>query len=108
MVKPYRRSSQRVVRGTPVRRARLWVEALEARWVPTAALTVVNLNDSGTGSLRDAIATANANPGADTIVFNLPSGGAIDVTGLDGSHPYEFGPTAFVITDALTITGPTA
>ena len=34
-----------------------------------ATFTVSNLNDSGPGSLRQAIADANANPGADTITF---------------------------------------
>ncbi|MGC1375069.1 MAG: choice-of-anchor Q domain-containing protein [Anaerolineales bacterium] len=36
-----------------------------------AAFTVTNLNDSGAGSLRQAIASANAAPGADTITFNV-------------------------------------
>jgi hypothetical protein len=34
--------------------------------------TVTNKNDSGAGSLRQAILDANANAGADTIVFNIP------------------------------------
>ncbi|MDF1512604.1 MAG: hypothetical protein P1S60_02220 [Anaerolineae bacterium] len=34
--------------------------------------TVVNTNDSGAGSLRDAIDMANANSGPDTITFNIP------------------------------------
>jgi hypothetical protein len=40
-----------------------------------ATFTVVNTNDSGAGSLRQAILDANANPGADTIVFNIPGAG---------------------------------
>ena len=36
-----------------------------------ATFTVTNVNDSGTGSLRQAITDANANPGLDTIDFNL-------------------------------------
>ena len=32
---------------------------------------VTNVNDSGPGSLRQAIFDANANPGADTINFNI-------------------------------------
>lgn len=37
---------------------------------------VTNVNDSDTGSLRDAIIKANASPGPDTIVFNIPGSGA--------------------------------
>lgn len=37
--------------------------------------TVTNTNDSGAGSLRDAISSANLNPGADTINFNIPGAG---------------------------------
>lgn len=33
--------------------------------------TVINTNDSGSGSLRQAIQNANSNPGNDTIVFNI-------------------------------------
>ena len=36
-----------------------------------ATFTVINTNDSGAGSLRQAINDANAASGADTIVFNL-------------------------------------
>jgi hypothetical protein len=39
-----------------------------------APITVTNTNDSGPGSLRQAILTANATPGLDTIVFNVGSG----------------------------------
>src|SRR2546423_135484 len=37
--------------------------------------TVTNTNDSGAGSLRQAILDANANPGSDTIAFNIPGSG---------------------------------
>lgn len=36
---------------------------------------VTNTNNHGTGSLRDAIINANATPGTDTIVFNIPGTG---------------------------------
>jgi hypothetical protein len=36
---------------------------------------VTNDNADGTGSLREAITNANATPGADTIVFNIPGPG---------------------------------
>lgn len=39
-----------------------------------AMLTVTNTNDSGSGSLRAAIATANTDGGDDTITFSLPGG----------------------------------
>ncbi len=40
-----------------------------------ATFTVTNTNDSGAGSLRQAILDANAQVGADTISFNIPGGG---------------------------------
>jgi hypothetical protein len=40
-----------------------------------ATLTVMNANDSGGGTLRECMTVANANPGADTIVFNIPGSG---------------------------------
>src|SRR5262249_1901887 len=47
---------------------RLSIERLEDRTVPST-FTVDNLADSGVGSLRAAIADANANAGADLIRF---------------------------------------
>ena len=41
-----------------------------------ATYEVTNTNDSGAGSLRQAILDANANTGADTIVFNIAGTGA--------------------------------
>jgi choice-of-anchor C domain-containing protein len=38
-----------------------------------ATYTVINTNDSGAGSLRQAILDANANAGPDTILFDLPT-----------------------------------
>ncbi len=40
--------------------------------LPGDTFTVVNTDDSGAGSLRQAILDANANPGADTIEFAIP------------------------------------
>ncbi len=40
-----------------------------------ATFTVTNANDSGAGSLRQAILDANASPGADLISFNIPGSG---------------------------------
>jgi hypothetical protein len=62
-----------------------------------ATYTVGNTNDSGAGSLRDAIAQANTNPGADTINFASNVSGTITLT--TGS---------LVINDAVDIQGPGA
>jgi len=59
-----------------------------------ANFTVSNLNDSGAGSLRDAITQANAAPGADTITFTVT-----------GTIPLL---TEIDIDDDVTITGPGA
>ncbi|HYX21448.1 MAG TPA: IPT/TIG domain-containing protein [Thermoanaerobaculia bacterium] len=66
--------------------------------------TVTNTADTGAGSLRQAITDANANPGADTIQFNIPgsdpncdAGGVCTITPSASGLP--------VITDAVTIDG---
>ena len=68
-----------------------------------ATLTVTNANDSGAGSLRDAIAGA-AN--GDMIVFsNTTSGGAVNF--YDGAaHTIVLGGTELTVTSSVTITGP--
>ena len=58
--------------------------------------TVINTDDSGPGSLRQAILDANANIGADTISFNIPGTGVHTIT------PLTPLPT---ITDGVTIDG---
>lgn len=68
-------------------------ESLEGRDM-LSAISVVNLADSGPGSLRDAIAVANAAPDHDVISFAPSVQGAINLTG-------ELG-----ITEDLTINGP--
>src|SRR5262245_63890219 len=77
-------------------RARLAVEALEGREMPSATtFWVTNTNDGGAGSLRDAITRANANPGADTIKFSIGSG-------IKTIAPLTYLPPA---TEAVTIDG---
>ena len=49
---------------------------------PAATFTVTNANDSGPGSLRQAIFDANAAPGADAIAFNIPGAGVHTVSPL--------------------------
>jgi hypothetical protein len=67
---------------------------LEGRRLLTS-FTVANLADSGEGSLRQAVLDANANTGADTVVF---------ADGLAGTIPLTTG--QLDITDHLTIDGP--
>ena len=43
---------------------------------------VINTNDSGAGSLRAAITSANLNPSPDQITFNIPGGGVRTITPL--------------------------
>lgn len=84
--------------GSGFRRPRsVYIEYLEKRIAP-ATFVVTNLNDSGAGSLRDAVDRANAAPGADTIVFRGDATeGEITLTG------GEIG-----ITDSVDINGPGA
>ena len=62
----------------------------------STTFTVINTNDSGAGSLRQAILDANATPGADVINFNIP-----------GSGVQTIAPTTKLpqITEAVTING---
>jgi hypothetical protein len=63
-----------------------------------ADFEVVSTNDSGAGSLREAIVSANTNPGPDRVVFNIP-GSELQVIRLATALPD--------ITDALEIDGHT-
>lgn len=79
--------------ATRARKSFLRLERLESRQTP-ATFTVSNLNDSGTGSLRQAILDANANAGLDTVVFTTTPG-AITLTSGE-----------IAITDSVIINGP--
>lgn len=70
---------------------------LGAPLADAATITVTSLNDSGAGSLRAAIAQANATPEADTIQFQAGLQGTIDLTGGE-----------LVVTENLGIVGPGA
>src|SRR5258708_6742219 len=97
----FTRPVTRPIRNAP-HRARLAVEALEERCVPST-LTVTNtLDDGSAGSLRWAIGQANSQGGSDTInfgaLFNTPqkitlAGTQLELTDMNG---------------ATTITGPAA
>src|SRR5262249_55978640 len=77
-------------RGRKAQRKRLCLEILEDRTLPST-LTVLNTNDSGPDSLRQAI--LNASPG-DTIVFQQGLTGTIALSSI------------LAITQNLTIDGP--
>ncbi|TWT65884.1 hypothetical protein Pla123a_47950 [Posidoniimonas polymericola] len=74
---------------------RLGFEPLEDRRM-LAVFAVSNLDDSGSGSLREAVALANSAAGADEIVFSgAAASGTIALTSGE-----------LQVTDALTMTGP--
>ena len=68
---------------------------------PFASFTVTNTNDSGAGSLRQAIQDANTNPGTDTITFNI-SGSGVKTINLSSALPAITSP---VIIDGTTQPG---
>lgn len=71
------------------------------------ALIVTNTNDSGQGSLRDAITQVNSNAGPDSIKFNIPSedGGYNAGTGVWTITPNSFLPG--ITDEGLVIDGTT-
>lgn len=69
--------------------------------IQAAIYTVVNTNDAGAGSLRQAITDANANAGADIINFNITGTGPFTIT-LSSLLPLIAGPT---VIDGYTQTG---
>jgi parallel beta-helix repeat protein len=76
---------------------RLCVEPLEVRWLPSTYV-VTTTDDSGPGSLRQAILDANAHQGPDTIAFDIA-----------GSGTHTIRPTSALpaVTDTVTIDGTT-
>jgi uncharacterized repeat protein (TIGR01451 family) len=72
--------------------------ATESTFVSGATFTVTNANNSGPGSLRQAILDANATVSTQTIAFNIPGSGVHTITPLSALPP---------ITDAVIIDGTT-
>jgi hypothetical protein len=75
------------------RRFQPHLEWLEDRILPTTTFTVMNLNDSGMGSLRAAVSAANMTSGSEAIVFNHGLHGTITLT----SGPLEVSNTAALV-----------
>jgi parallel beta-helix repeat protein len=93
-----RRNRSNTSRRRPAPSARLALLNLESRLTPS--VTVLNANDSGAGSLRQAILDTNANPGPDTIDFDatfFATPQTINLAAASGQ---------LSITDDLIITGP--
>ena len=86
-------------RRTPWARSRPCLEELEDRLAP-ATFVVTSPNDSGPGSLRQAIRSSSAAAGADTINFNIPS-----LTG--GPSPSRLVSALPTLTGPVTIAGDT-
>src|SRR5262245_17354289 len=89
----------RVAHHPSHRRATFRLAQLEDRAVPTI-FTVTNTNDSGVGSLRQAVIDANTLAGQDTVVFDPNVFGVPQIISLATGQ--------LTITSSLTITGPGA
>jgi hypothetical protein len=79
----------------------LLMPLVPAATVGAATVVVTNTNDSGGGSLRDAIAQANASPGGTIVTFSIPGGGVHRITPTS-AMPTVLKPTTF---DATTQPG---
>ena len=77
-------------------RRMLWLVVLSVGLAGANTYTVTNTNETGAGSLRQAITDANGNAGADTINFNIPGPGVQTI------QPTSSLPA---ITGAVTING---
>ena len=91
------RAAKRIQARTRSAPRRLSCESLEDRTLLTT-FTVLNTDDAGAGSFRQAIVDANANTGPDIIHFNIGGGGA---------QAIELFTALPTITDPVTIDGTT-
>nr|MBP7822060.1 hypothetical protein [Saprospiraceae bacterium] len=82
-------------------------QSLWAQTTPSGVVVwVTNANDSGTGSLRAAIESANASSASDTIKFNIPATGIIQIlVGSSTGLPLPTITGKKTIIDATTQTG---
>src|SRR6516164_3890226 len=94
--KRWQRSARRPIRSERHSKlVRPVVELLEDRTL-LSTFSVINTDDAGAGSLRQAILDANANNGADVIQFNIAGSGVHAIQPLTGLP---------AITDAVSISG---
>ena len=70
-----------------VRSALALLSFVVATSLSAATFTVINTNDSGVGSFRQAIIDANATAGPDIITFNIPGAGVHTITALSAYPP---------------------
>jgi parallel beta-helix repeat protein len=91
--KAYQRPSS--VQATPI------AQVQQADFGGASTFSVTNTNDSGSGSLRQAIRDANASSGADIINFSIPGSGVHTITP-DSALPALTGP---VLIDGTTQAG---
>lgn len=70
-----------------------------------ATFTVTNTNDSGAGSLRQAILDANVAAGADTIAFNIPGTGVKKIVPLTPLPNVSGSGTSSITIDGTTQPG---
>src|SRR4029078_10973297 len=89
------RLSHGLIRIVPSAILSLAIAGLAALSVQASTFTVINTNDSGAGSLRQAIVDANAHPGFDEVKFDIPGLGGVRTITLASSLPW--------ITDPITI-----
>ncbi len=90
--------------------SRLTDTSVHGDWYSLLAVyTVSNTNDSGAGSLRQAILDANANAGTDSIVFNIATSDPnfVGTVGVDARAVITLAGALPQITEEVTIDGTT-